>query len=65
MFFFFRRGSEDCRRCGQRLFVDCSVKTRFQEYGQRSGSESATKSCVDGRLRAQGGVARVAARAGC
>ena len=49
----------------QRSFVCCSVKTRFQEYGQRSGSESATKSCVDGRLRAQGGVARVAARAGC
>ena len=45
--------------------VSRSVKTRFWDYGQRSGSESATRRCVDGRRRAQGGVARVAARGGC
>lgn len=49
----------------QGCFVGCGVRTRFGDYGQRSGSESATRRCVDGRQRAQDGVARVAGRGGC
>ena len=44
----------------QGSFAGCSVKTRFEDYGQRSGSERATRRCVDVRNKAQEGVARVA-----